>query len=293
MSAAARAGLSTNIWINDSEENGADVGALVLSVRGLESAIRAAKLVPDKFRLPKRTGRYWSRLRAWDFRRIADNVFEARTSDEEPETVTKLGSVQAITWADTYCSIERRGFWGDVAAVESAAGLEPGTLERNERSRRLWKRGWKTGGDGNEDRRWEAKYYPSGRVLYSEELEKPGWQEELQARRPKERDASYSSPEAFAEGCEDFAWLLTRCIAHRIGGDAEREAFGDCTIHYDAKTVEAISEALDHACQILQGAMPGFVGRAKLERQRIKGARADATFQAFLGRVTHTRRGKQ
>jgi hypothetical protein len=137
MFAAERAGLSTNIWINDTEENGADIGALVLSVRGPESAIRAAALVPDKFHLPKRTGRYRSRLHAWDFRRIADNVFEARTSDEEPETVTKLGSVQAISWADTYCSIEGRGFWGDVAAVESAAGLEPGTIERNERWLRL------------------------------------------------------------------------------------------------------------------------------------------------------------
>src|SRR5262249_34421672 len=60
-SAAANAGLSTRLWINDSEENGADVGALVLTVRGPESAIRAARLVPDKFRLPKRSARDWSK----------------------------------------------------------------------------------------------------------------------------------------------------------------------------------------------------------------------------------------
>jgi hypothetical protein len=66
-------------------------------------------------------------------------------------------------------------------------------------------------------------------------------------------------------------------------------AFGDCILRYDSKTVEAVSDALDHACQLLRASMPGYVGRAKLDRQRLKGARADADFQAFWGRVTAPR----
>jgi hypothetical protein len=151
---------------------------------------------------------------------------------------------------------------------------------------------WKTASSGNDDRRWEVKYYPSGSVLYYEEREKPRWQEELQARRPQQRDASYNTPEAFSEAREHWMRVLTQAIVLQISGDAERKDFGDCTIRYDDKTVEAESAALDHACQILQGAMPGFIGRVKLDLQRLKGARADADFQAFLGRVTDPRRDK-
>jgi hypothetical protein len=115
----------------------------------------------------------------------------------------------------------------------------------------------------------------------------------VSALNSQQRDASYNTPEAFAEAREHWMRMLTQTIVLQISGDAERRNFGDCTIRYDSRTVEAVSDTLDHACQILQGAMPGFVGRVKLDRQRLKGARADADFQAFLGRLTSRRRGKQ
>jgi hypothetical protein len=80
--------------------------------------------------------------------------------------------------------------------------------------------------------------------LYSEELEKPGWQEELQAQRLQQRDASYSTPEAFAEAREHWMRVLTQVLVLQISGDVEQNNFGDCTIRYDDKTIEAVSDTL-------------------------------------------------
>jgi hypothetical protein len=275
MAMATDAGLDAGVALDDSEDSPV-AGDLILRVSGPGDAFLTAGLVDAKFRFPVRRCRYWSGLFKWeDFKRVAGETFEACKEYEAPQAITQLeDAVELITYADQdqYNNYHRRGLWGSMAAVERAAGLELGALEppRSLKRRRYWK------GGSQGDRDWNVTYYPAGNVLYLE------WQERPAAA--KQRGAHYNSVEDFSVNCERWMQGITRVIVSQISGEIEREAFGDCTIRYDRATVDAVSAALEHACQLLQAAMPGLVKR---KPSKVESAKGDAQFQAFLSRLTN------
>jgi hypothetical protein len=282
---ATGAGLDASVALDDSEGS-RTAGDLILRVSGPGDAFRTAGLVDAKFRFPVRRCRYWSGLFKWeDFKRVAGETFEACKEHEAPQAITQLkDAVELITYADQdqYNNYHRRGLWGSMAAVERAAGLELGALEppRSLKRRRYWK------GGSQGDRDWNVTYYPAGKVLYLEWQDRPGEREG--AGSAKQRDARYNSVEDFSENCERWMQGITRVIVSQISGEIERETFGNCTIRYDRATVNAVSAALEHACQLLQAAMPGLVKR---KPSKVESAKGDAQFQAFLSRLTNPRRG--
>jgi hypothetical protein len=275
MAMATSAGLDAGVALDDSEDRD-NARDLILRVSGPRDGFLTAGFVDTKFRFPVRRCRYWGRPFKWsDFRRVAGETFEACIEHDAPQAVSQLeDAVELITYADEDRYNHRRGLWGCMAAVERAAGLESGVLERPRSLKR--RRDWKGGRQG--ERNWYVTYYPSGNVLYRE------WQERPAAA--KQRGARYNSVEDFSDSCEQWINNVTRVVVSQISGELEREAFGDCTIRYDRATVAAVSNALEHACQLLQAATPGFVKR---KASKVESAKGDAKFQAFLSRLTDPR----
>ncbi len=102
-------------------------------------------------------------------------------------------------------------------------------------------------------------------------------------REPKERPAKYLDQSAFAKDCETYLMVLSGAIAREITGEWEEREYGEHTIRYDEKTVQAVVDALDHARQLLQAATPQTI--KPRQSNQLKSARADTDFRAFLARV--------
>lgn len=284
---------------SDDEEEQPD---LVVQLSGTEDAFRASGLVPrGKFRFPVRYCKWHTDLFRSELVRLGRQTFEARVSVDFPLVIARVeDGVEQCDFPDDMTQHKRRSLWGAPRQVERVAGLKAGAIRHCNGKRRP--RTWVSGCVGS--REWNAQFYPSGNVLYTDSEERPGWREELQKKENRkwitqwratrhERDATFENPEKFASSCE--RWLLSSAdvLIMNITGELERKMHGECTIRYDDKTVETVKAALEHACQILQSASPGFVGRKVTEARRAKIAEADPEFRSFLSRLIGPNGGAQ
>ena len=115
------------------------------------------------------------------------------------------------------------------------------------------------------------------------------WDEETRGARTRDgiaqesserpHDGAFTTPQHFSDFAERWLCAFTRVASSIISGAHEEEIYGHSTLRYDKKVVAHVSGLLEHACQVLQSAMPVQV--AKLTRDRA-GVTQDPSFQRFL-----------
>jgi len=249
---------------------------------GSPAAFERAGLVPQGFQCVR-----YRRIRRGpfplSFARTGPDQLCADMTEDQPQLVEKRRGVEVAMYKGWNDRTER-AYWGRPQAVAAALKVPAEKLSPKAR-------GWSHSGYDQilGEFRWHARFYPSGGVRLV-------WRDDPPAKTPagaKERGKCYSSAEEFAASCERLLRVSTRVVIREISGELEHDEFGECTIRYDAETVEAVSAALDHACQLLQASMPRVAKRRTNEAHNLDGARADAGFQAFLARVTDPRRGEE